>query len=94
MEKADHLSDTIYKYQRGKHIMATPGQLALRSDISFGEGKREAILETWTRQARDRNIRLRLKSEVTAIRGQRGDFVLELSDGAQIGAGHSLHKST
>ncbi|MDO9487153.1 MAG: NAD(P)-binding domain-containing protein, partial [Sphingomonadaceae bacterium] len=24
LEKTDHLSDTIYKYQKGKHVMATP----------------------------------------------------------------------
>lgn len=29
LEKADHLSDTIYRYQRGKCIMATPKQSGL-----------------------------------------------------------------
>ena len=33
LEKTDHLSDTIFKYQLGKHIMATPSQLVLRSDV-------------------------------------------------------------
>ena len=44
LEKTDHLSDTIYKYQKGKHVMATPSNLVLRSDIDFDAGKREAIL--------------------------------------------------
>ena len=35
LEKTDHLSDTIYKYQKGKHVMATPSNLVLRSDIDF-----------------------------------------------------------
>ena len=35
LEKTDHLSDTIYKYQKGKHVMATPSQLVLRSDLRF-----------------------------------------------------------
>ena len=26
LEKTDHLSDTIFKYQKGKHVMATPSQ--------------------------------------------------------------------
>jgi len=30
LEKTDHLSDTIFKYQKGKHVMATPSDLALR----------------------------------------------------------------
>ena len=47
LEKTDHLSDTIYKYQKGKHVMATPSQLVLRSDMDFDAGKREAMLGTW-----------------------------------------------
>ena len=35
LEKTDHLSDTIYRYQKGKHVMATPSQLVLRSDLNF-----------------------------------------------------------
>jgi cGMP-dependent protein kinase 2 len=44
IEKTGHLSDTIYKYQKGKHVMATPSQLVLRSDMQFEAGKREAVL--------------------------------------------------
>jgi cGMP-dependent protein kinase 2 len=56
LEKTDHLSDTIYKYQKGKHVMATPSQLVLRSDIDFAAGKREAVLDTGTsRLARSRS---------------------------------------
>ena len=40
IEKTDHLSDTIFKYQKGKHVMATPSQLVLRSDCDFEAGKR------------------------------------------------------
>ena len=44
LEKTNHLSDTIFKYQKGKHVMATPSQLVLRSDVDFEAGKRETIL--------------------------------------------------
>ena len=47
LEKTDHLCDTIYKYQKGKHVMATPSQLVLRSDLDFEAGKREKVLGTW-----------------------------------------------
>ena len=50
LEKTDHLSDTIYKYQKGKHVMATPSQLVLRSDMDFDAGKRENVLGTWDEQ--------------------------------------------
>ncbi len=51
LERAPHLSDTIHKYQKGKHVMATPSALVLRSDLEFGAGKREAVLDAWERQA-------------------------------------------
>lgn len=56
LEKTDHLSDTIYKYQKGKFVMATPSNLQLRGggyeeDVSdgmqFEEGTRENILGIW-----------------------------------------------
>jgi thioredoxin reductase/CRP-like cAMP-binding protein/Fe-S-cluster-containing hydrogenase component 2 len=86
LEKADHLSDTIYKYQRGKHIMATPNQLALRSDVAFDAGKREAILDIWNKQCQDYGLGVRLKGEVTAITGERGAFTLTLADRSEIQA--------
>ncbi|NQX94536.1 MAG: NAD(P)-binding domain-containing protein [Erythrobacter sp.] len=58
LEKTDHLSDTIYKYQKGKHVMATPSDLALRgggyeegvqTGCEFEEGKREKILGIWNK---------------------------------------------
>ena len=60
LEKTDHLSDTIFRYQRGKHIMATPSQLVLRSDVEFAAGKREVILDGWNKRARDAQINLRI----------------------------------
>src|SRR5690606_27421850 len=50
LEKSDHLCDTIYKYQKGKHVMATPSNLVLRSDLDFDAGKREVVLGTWDEQ--------------------------------------------
>jgi len=35
LEAQTHLSDTIYKYQKGKHVMAEPGFLDLRSPMRF-----------------------------------------------------------
>lgn len=84
LEKADHLSDTIYKYQKGKHVMATPAQLVLRSDMPFEAGKREAVLGAW--DARAEGIAVRLNSEVRAIEGTQGAFRLKLADGAAIEA--------
>ena len=86
LEKTDHLSDTIFKYQKGKHVMATPSQLVLRSDMEFDAGKREAILGTWDKLAAQHGINVRYRSDVKAIEGERGAFRLTLTDGAVIEA--------
>jgi len=69
LEKTDHLSDTIFKYQKGKHVMATPSQLVLRSDCDFDAGKREAILDMWNAQAAQYKINVAYNSEVKSVEG-------------------------
>jgi len=86
LEKTDHLSDTIFRYQKGKHVMATPSQLVLRSDFDFDAGKREKILQTWNDQAASQNVQVRYRSEVTAITGAPGAFTIKLADGDTISA--------
>jgi cGMP-dependent protein kinase 2 len=86
LEKTDHLSDTIFKYQKGKHVMATPSQLVLRSDCDFEAGKREAVLDVWNRQAADRGVNVAYNSEVKAITGEQGAFVITTTKGATIEA--------
>ena len=86
LEKTDHLSDTIYKYQKGKHVMATPSQLVLRSDVDFDAGKREFILDTWDSQTAAHKVNVRYHSEVKAIEGEQGSFSLQMTDGTVIEA--------
>lgn len=69
LEKTDHLSDTIYKYQKGKHVMATPSNLVLRSDIDFEAGKRETILGIWDEQIGGHKVNVKYHAEAKAIRG-------------------------
>ena len=86
LEKTDHLSDTIYKYQKGKHVMATPSQLVLRSDMDFEAGKREKVLGTWDEQAAEHKVNVKLNAEVKAITGEKGDFTLTLTNGETVTA--------
>lgn len=81
LEAEAHLSNTIYRYQKGKHVMAEPSLLPLRAPVPFEAGKRETILKAWDRGAAKLKINVRHKSEVTAISGQRGDFRLTLASG-------------
>jgi cGMP-dependent protein kinase 2 len=69
IEKTDHLSDTIYKYQKGKHVMATPSQLVLRSDLDFDAGKREKVLGTWDDQTAACKVNVIYNAEVKAVEG-------------------------
>lgn len=86
VEKTDHLSDTIYRYQKGKHVMATPSNLVLRSDLDFDAGKREAILGLWSEQVGSKQINVRFNAEITAIEGEAGHFRLALKNGDVIEA--------
>ncbi len=86
LEKTDHASDTIYKYQKGKLVMATPDNLDLRSDFDFGLGVREEILERWDAQIGELGVNIRYNAEVTGVSGSKGDFTITLADGSEIGA--------
>src|SRR5206468_9353239 len=41
------LANTIFDYQKKKHVMAEPGMIPLRSDMPFEAGTREQILQAW-----------------------------------------------
>lgn len=86
LEKTDHLSDTIYKYQKGKHVMATPSQLVLRSDMDFDAGKREAILGTWDDQTAEHGVNVQYNAEPVKIEGEEGDFTITLKSGETVHA--------
>ena len=64
IERAPHLNDTIFRYQKRKHVMATPGFLPLRSDLEFQEGPREDLIGAWTTGAAALGVNVRLGAEV------------------------------
>ncbi len=86
LEKTDHLSDTIFRYQKGKHVMATPSLLVLRSDCDFAAGKRETVLAQWNADAEKAGVNVRYKAEAKAITGAKGDFSIALTNGDVIKA--------
>ena len=88
LETTDHASDTIYKFQKKKFVMATPDVMPLRSDVSFEVGIREDILETWDKEIDEQKINISYNSEVTAITGEKDNFTLTIKDGRTITANH------
>jgi CRP-like cAMP-binding protein/thioredoxin reductase/Fe-S-cluster-containing hydrogenase component 2 len=90
LERGPHLSDTIFKYQKGKYVMATPDILPLRSELSFTAGRREAILDTWDREIAQLNVNLRTRADVVGIRKQGAVFEISLSSGEKMTADHVI----
>lgn len=80
LERTDHLSDTIFKYQKGKHVMATPDILPLRSPMEFAPGTREAILGSWDETTINLDVNVRYNAEVTGIEGERGSFKITVNN--------------
>lgn len=86
IEAEGHLAHTIHCYQKGKHVMAEPAILPLRSPITFAAGKREAILQRWKEEIERFHVNLRTACEVKSITGSKGAFVITGSGGEIIHA--------
>jgi CRP-like cAMP-binding protein/thioredoxin reductase/Fe-S-cluster-containing dehydrogenase component len=76
IEAEARLSSTIQKYQKGKHVMAEPQILPLRSPLTFEAGKREAVLDAWESEVRKLGVNMQLFCPVTAIEGADGGFTV------------------
>ncbi|MGA2550340.1 MAG: cyclic nucleotide-binding domain-containing protein [Burkholderiaceae bacterium] len=88
LEASPHPADTIYKYQKGKHVMAEPNVLPLRSPMSFVAGTRESILEKWDRELAQLKVNIRYSAEVVGVTGQKGAFQVALANGERIACEH------
>ena len=86
LEKAAHLSDTLFKFQKGKFVMATPDVLPLRSPMPFDAGAREEILGNWDQKADELKVNVRLNTEVVGIEGEKGNFTIKTGDGGSVSA--------
>jgi CRP-like cAMP-binding protein/Fe-S-cluster-containing hydrogenase component 2/thioredoxin reductase len=83
LEGAPHLSNTIYRYQKGKHVMDEPGILPLRSPLPFAAGSREDILAAWDNGVAALKVNVRHGAEVTSIsKTEAGHFLLKYSGGS------------
>ena len=86
LEQADHAADTIFKYQRGKLVMATPNVLPLRSEFPFTDGSREEVLGNWDEQLQALDVNIRHSAEVTRIQREQEAFRITLRDGQELTA--------
>ncbi len=81
LESEAQASNTIYKYQKGKHVMAEPQILPLRSPMSFAAGKREEILGKWNEEIEKHKVNIRFGQEVNSITGEDGSFEVRTKQG-------------
>ena len=81
----NHVSDTIFKYQKGKHVMAEPGIIPLRSEISFSACKREALLGTWESEIAQLGVNIAYGKKVIHIQrdNQSTLFTVRCEDGSE-----------
>jgi CRP-like cAMP-binding protein/thioredoxin reductase/Pyruvate/2-oxoacid:ferredoxin oxidoreductase delta subunit len=88
LESSPHLSYTIFRYQKGKHVMDEPGVLPLRGGggLEFVAGTREDILDKWSEGVQANNTNVWFNNEVTSIEGEKGNFTLKTSAGKTLTA--------
>ncbi len=86
LERSAHLADTVYCYQKGKHVMAEPSLVPLRTSLPFASGSREVVLERWERFARDTGLDVRHNQEVRTIDRVDDGFVAHSTDGSRYAA--------
>jgi CRP-like cAMP-binding protein/thioredoxin reductase/ferredoxin-like protein FixX len=86
LEASPAHANTIQRYQKGKHVMAEPGVVPLRSDLGFSAGTREAVLGTWQKGLDELGVNIRHEAEVKSISGVHPEFELALTNGETINA--------
>ncbi|MEM7505843.1 MAG: NAD(P)-binding domain-containing protein [Pseudomonadota bacterium] len=86
LERAGNLNNTLFKFQKGKPVMATPDSLPLRAEVVFEADVRETILQNWEDRVAESGVNVRLNSEVSAIEGEKGNFTVKIADGSEVTA--------
>jgi Fe-S-cluster-containing hydrogenase component 2/thioredoxin reductase len=79
---------TIQRYQKGKHVMAEPGFLDLRSDFAFDAGSREKVLSIWGDGLKKLRVNIRHDAEVRRVAGAKHNFTITLANGETLQAAH------
>ena len=86
LESSPAHANTIQRYQKGKHVMAEPAVVPLRSDLAFSAGSRESVLDAWQRGLEQGGVNVRFGAGVTTISGARPSFTVTLANGETIAA--------
>lgn len=86
LEASPAHANTIQRYQKGKHVMAEPNVLPLRSPLAFEAGTRETVLGRWGSGLTQHRVNVRYGAEVVKLSGARPRFEIELKNGERVSA--------
>ena len=81
LEAQPHAANTIFRFQKGKHVMAEPSILPLRASAQFAPGPRERVIAGWRQDLERHGVNVRYGAEVRSIRQVPGGF--EITAGGQ-----------
>lgn len=84
LEATSAHANTIQHYQKGKHVMAEPGVVPLRSDMAFCAGTREAVLDGWQLGIDKLGLNIRYGCDVKSVSGTQPRFEVTLANGEVI----------
>jgi CRP-like cAMP-binding protein/Fe-S-cluster-containing hydrogenase component 2/thioredoxin reductase len=90
LEASPAHANTIQRYQKGKHVMAEPNVLPLRSPLAFEAGTRETVLNRWGSGLSQHRVNVRYGAEVVKLAGARPRFDIELKSGERVSAEHVI----
>jgi Fe-S-cluster-containing hydrogenase component 2/CRP-like cAMP-binding protein/thioredoxin reductase len=88
LEQSPAHANTIQRYQKGKHVMAEPNVLPLRSPLSFEAGTRETVLDRWGNGLEQHRVNVRYGAEVVRLAGEKPAFEIDLKSGERLKAEH------
>ena len=86
LESKARLFGTVDEFPKSKPVMAAPDDMPMLSDLPFGPGSRESVIEGWASVVRKSGVNVRLQAEVTGITGQMGEFAISLAGGETVTA--------
>lgn len=82
LEREQHVSDTLFRYQARKYVMDEPSVIPLRGELPFAAGSRESILDGWYDAIEQLDLHIRLGEEVQDVQKSETGLVVKTNRNA------------
>jgi thioredoxin reductase/ferredoxin len=77
----ESLGGTVAHYPRGKIVMTQPAQLPIVGKVKLRETSKEALLDFWTKVAKDTGIKIHFQERMESVTRADGGFVVKTTRG-------------